>query len=186
MDDERELIRRARSGDREAFGELVRLYQVPLRAYAARYLARPEDVFDAVQDAFLDALEHLDRFDPEREFGPWLRAICRNRILNHFRSLRAGRRAAAALVDQALEEARGPMEDDLEEASRKLRALRRCVSRLDPAQRRLVEMRYRREIPLEDLSRRLGRSAAALAMALLRIRAALQKCMERGPEAETP
>ncbi len=37
-----------------------------------------------------------------------------------------------------------------------------------------------------DVARRLGRSAAALAMALLRIRAALQKCMERGLEGNAP
>ena len=131
-------------------------------------------------------LEHLDRFDLSREFGPWLRAICRNRMLNHFRSRRAARSAAAALVDQALEEARGPMEDDLEAAGAKLRALQRCVSRLEPSQRELIDLRYRREVPLEDVARRLGRSAAALAMALLRIRTALQKCMERGLEGNVP
>lgn len=186
MDDERELARRAKAGDREAFGGLVRLYQARLRAYVARYVPRPEDVFDIVQDSFLDALDHLDRFDLSREFGPWLRAICRNRMLNHFRSRRTARSAAAALVDRALEESRGPMEDDLEAAGEKLRALRRCLSRLEPAHRELIDQRYRREVPLADLARRMGRSAAALAMALLRIRASLQKCMERGLEADTP
>jgi RNA polymerase sigma-70 factor (ECF subfamily) len=184
--DERELALRAKDGDRAAFGEIARLYQARLRAYVACYVPRPEDVFDIVQDAFIDALEHLDRFDPSREFGPWLRAICRNRMLNHFRSCRAGRSAAAAIVDQALLESRGPMEDDLEAAGRRLQALQRCVSRLEPSQRELIDLRYRREVPLEDLSRRLGRSAAALAMALLRLRAALQKCMERGLEGDAP
>jgi len=184
--DERELVLRAKRGDREAFDGLVRLYQARLRAYVARYVPGPEDVFDIVQDAFIDALEHLDRFDPSREFGPWIRAICRNRTLNHFRSCRAGRSAAAALVDRALEETRGPMEDDLEAAGRKLRALQHCVGRLEASQRELIDLRYRREVPLADLARRMGRSAAALAMALLRIRAALQKCMERGLEADAP
>jgi RNA polymerase sigma-70 factor (ECF subfamily) len=186
MDDERELARRAKEGDREAFGDLVRLYQARLRAYTARYVPGPEDVFDIVQDAFIDALDHLDRFDLARDFGPWLRAICRHRMLNHFRSRRTGRSAAAALVDQALEESRGPMEDDLEAAGARLKALQRCLGRLEPSHRELIDQRYRREVPLADLARRMGRSAAALAMALLRIRAALQKCMERGLEADTP
>jgi RNA polymerase sigma-70 factor (ECF subfamily) len=77
--DERELIRLAQKGDRDAFGELVALYQARLRAYVARYVSRPDEVFDIVQDGFIDAMEHLDRFDPEKEVGPWLRAICRNR-----------------------------------------------------------------------------------------------------------
>ena len=186
MTDEIERVHRARQGDREAFGDLVRLYQARLRAYVARYVPRPDDVFDIVQDAFLDALEHLDRFDPSREFGPWLRTICRNRMLNHFRSCRTARGAAAALVDRALEESRGPMEDDLEATGERLKALQRCMSRLEPAQRELLDLRYRRGVPLAEAARRLGRSAAALAMALLRVRAALQKCMERGMEATGP
>ena len=96
--DERELIRRAQQGDREAFGQLVALYQARLRAYVARYVPRADEVFDIVQDGFIDALEHLDRFDADKEVGPWLRAICRNRMLNHFRSHRVRQNAAQALV----------------------------------------------------------------------------------------
>jgi DNA-directed RNA polymerase specialized sigma24 family protein len=37
-------------------------------------------------------------------------------------------------------------------------------------------------VPLTELARKLGRSAAALSMTLFRLRAALEKCMERGLE----
>ena len=175
--EERDLIRRAQQGDRDAFGQLVSLYQARLRAFVARYVARPDEVFDIVQDGFIDAMEHLDRFDPAKEFGPWLRAICRNRMLNHFRSNRVRQNAASALVDAALQETWGAMEDDLDDGADRVAALRRCVDRLEKSQRDLIEMRYRREVPLADLARRLGRSAAALSMSLFRLRAALEKCM---------
>jgi len=180
--EERDLLRRAQQGDRDAFGQLVSLYQARLRAFVARYVSRPDEVFDIVQDGFIDAMEHLDRFDASKEFGPWLRAICRNRMLNHFRSNKVRQNAASALVDQALQETWGAMEDDLEEGAERVAALRKCVDRLEKSQRELIEMRYRREVPLAELARKLGRSAAALSMSLFRLRAALEKCMDRGLE----
>ena len=178
--DERDLIRKAQKGDRDAFGEIVSLYQARLRAFVARYISRPDEVFDIVQDGFIDAMAHLDRFDPEKEVGPWLRAICRNRMLNHFRSNRVRQNAAAALVDAALQETWGGLEDDLEEGAERVAALRLCIDKLEKSQRELIELRYRREVPLTDLARKLGRSAAALSMSLFRLRSALEKCMERG------
>lgn len=181
--DERELILEAQRGDREAFGEIVRLYQARLRAFAARSVHRPEDVFDIVQDAFLDALRNLHRFDPAQEIGPWLRAVCRNRMLNFFRARRVRLGAAVALVEQALEERWVENEAALGEPSDEVRALQKCVDRLDAPQRELLDLRYRRNIPVNDLARRLRRSAAALSMTLFRIRAALQKCVGRRIEA---
>ena len=180
--EEKELIRLAQKGDREAFGQLVGLYQARLRAFVARYVTRPDEVFDIVQEGFIDAMQHLDRFDLDKDFGPWLRAICRNRMLNHFRSTKVRQTAAAALVGEALQETWGSMEDDLEDGVERVAALRRCIDKLEKTQRDLVELRYRREIPMNDLARKLGRSAAALSMALFRIRAALEKCMEKNLE----
>jgi RNA polymerase sigma-70 factor len=177
--EEREAIRRAQQGDRDAFGQLVALYQARLRAFVARYVSRPDEVFDIVQEGLIDALEHLDRFDPEKEFGPWLRAICRNRMLNHFRSKRVRQSAAAALVDAAIQETWGDMEDDLKAGDDRVAALRECVGELEKSQRALIQMRYHREIPLAELARKLGRSAAALSMSLFRVRAALERCVER-------
>jgi RNA polymerase sigma-70 factor (ECF subfamily) len=177
--EEKELIQAAQKGDRDAYGQLVALYQARLRAFVARYVTRPDEVFDIVQEGFIDAMQHLDRFDLDKDFGPWLRAICRNRMLNHFRSNKVRQTAAAALVDEAMHETWGDMEDDLEEGRERVTALRRCIDKLEKTQRDLVELRYRREIPLNDLARKLGRSAAALSMALFRIRAALEKCMDK-------
>src|SRR5438128_2372497 len=129
---ERDLVLMAQKGDREAFGEIVRLYQARLRAFVARTVHRAEDVFDIVQDGFLDALKNIHRFDPAQELGPWLRAVCRNRTLNFFRARRVRVAAAVALVEQALEEQWGENETSLEEASDEVRALQRCIDRLEP------------------------------------------------------
>ena len=73
-----ELVRRARKGDREAFGELVGRYQRPLMAKALRYTRQIEDADDLVQETFLRAWDKLGSFRDETRFGGWLFRILGN------------------------------------------------------------------------------------------------------------
>lgn len=73
---------RVRSGERDAFGELVERYLQRAMALAMRLLRHREDAEDLVQDAFLSALQHIDSFDLSRPFWPWLSRIIVNRGLD--------------------------------------------------------------------------------------------------------
>ncbi len=84
--DEAAWVRQAKAGDREAFSALVRTAENPPPRWVS-LSASPgrDDVHDVVQEAFIDAWRGLPRFDAEREFGPWLRAVCRNRVARFLR-----------------------------------------------------------------------------------------------------
>lgn len=77
-----ELVRRARQGDREAFGVLVRRYLRPALAVAWEFAPSREDAEDLVQEGFHRALRGLDGFGTGRPFRPWLFAIIRNTARN--------------------------------------------------------------------------------------------------------
>ncbi|HEX9968462.1 MAG TPA: RNA polymerase sigma factor [Solirubrobacterales bacterium] len=89
---ERRLVREAQAGSSEA---LTALYDAHWpRAHRAAYLvvhdaAAAEDI---AQDAFLAAVDALDRFDRRRPFGPWLHRIVVNRAIDWSRreALRRG------------------------------------------------------------------------------------------------
>jgi RNA polymerase sigma-70 factor, ECF subfamily len=68
----------AQKGDREAFGELVRRYGPAARRVARAVLHHPEDADDAAQDGFFSAWRNLNRYDPGRQFGPWMLRIVVN------------------------------------------------------------------------------------------------------------
>jgi RNA polymerase sigma-70 factor (ECF subfamily) len=172
--DESQAIGAAIAGDREAFGHLVRLHQARLRALAALSLTDREAVLDVVQESFVDAWRALDRFDRSREFGPWLRTICRNRVLKHLRDRLPRRRRELALVDEALIAA-PPAEDAAPEG--RLSTLRRCLENLDDHHRKLLERRYHDGATVQDLAQALGKSPNAVSMILLRLKAVLQRCM---------
>jgi len=68
----------AQKGDREAFGELVRRYGPAARRVARAVLHHPEDADDAAQDGFFSAWRSINRYEPGRQFGPWILRIVVN------------------------------------------------------------------------------------------------------------
>ena len=79
---ERDLVRAAQGGDREAFAGLVRMHQRRAYAVARAIVLTHEDAEDAVQDGFLHAYKALDRFIPDQSFGAWLNRIVSNAALD--------------------------------------------------------------------------------------------------------
>jgi RNA polymerase sigma-70 factor (ECF subfamily) len=72
------LIHRARSGEREAFDQLMILHQRKVVSVAWRLLGNEEDARDAAQEAFLKAYKYLHRFDADQDFAGWLYRIVVN------------------------------------------------------------------------------------------------------------
>ena len=92
------LVARARDGDGDAFGTLVRRYLPAAHGAAYALLGETADAEDVCQDAFVAALAHLDECRPEEKFRPWLLTIVRNRALDLRRRQRV--RAAEPLDDR--------------------------------------------------------------------------------------
>ena len=76
--DDRELVRRAQNGEKEAFEVLVRKHQGRVFAVAGGILRNREDVEDIAQQVFLKAYFSLKRFDQRSAFSTWLYKITVN------------------------------------------------------------------------------------------------------------
>ena len=76
--DEAELVEAARSGDRQAFDELVRRTFVDTFTLARRLTGNEEDARDVVQDAYLRAWKGIGKFRGEAAFSTWLYRITAN------------------------------------------------------------------------------------------------------------
>ncbi|VTR92582.1 rna polymerase ecf-type sigma factor : RNA polymerase sigma factor, sigma-70 family OS=Singulisphaera acidiphila (strain ATCC BAA-1392 / DSM 18658 / VKM B-2454 / MOB10) GN=Sinac_0328 PE=4 SV=1: Sigma70_r2: Sigma70_r4_2 [Gemmata massiliana] len=71
------LLARFATGDRTALDDLFRRYRGVAYRVAYRLLGREADALDAVQDGFVNALTHLDRFGGRSSFKTWLlRVVC--------------------------------------------------------------------------------------------------------------
>ena len=76
--DERQLVRKAQRGDKDAFELLVRRHQHRVFAVARGILKRQEDVEDIAQQVFVKAYFSLKRFDQRAAFSTWLYKITVN------------------------------------------------------------------------------------------------------------
>ena len=172
--DESQLVGAAQSGDREAFSALVRLHQARLRALVAMAMLPPDDVNDIVQDAFVDAFRHLDRFERGRAFGPWLRTICRNRLHNFLRDRAVRRRRELDGLEELLP---APADEEVDGVLDHLDGLRACLAGLTDRQRRTLRLRFHDGLAVKDVATRLGTSANAVSVLLGHLRSELLRCI---------
>ena len=70
-----ELVRRARFGCAESFGELAERYRPRLVVVLEKRLGQRADAEDVAQEALARAYEKLDTFDDRYRFSTWLYAI---------------------------------------------------------------------------------------------------------------
>jgi RNA polymerase sigma-70 factor (TIGR02960 family) len=89
-----DLITRARSGDGDAFEELIEPYRRELQVHCYRMLGSFQDAEDALQNTLLAAWQGLERFEGRSSIRTWLYRIATNLCLNTLRS--ASRRPAKA------------------------------------------------------------------------------------------
>ena len=81
-----DLIERARSGDQDAFRELVEPFRRDLQLHCYRILGSVHDAEDALQDTLLAAWQGLRGFEGRSSVRTWLHRIATNRCLNRLRA----------------------------------------------------------------------------------------------------
>lgn len=83
---DRDLVRRARHGDRDAAAALFRRYWRDAWRAAFAVTGRRSLADDVAADGFERAFAALGRFDERRPFGPWLHRIVVNRAIDWTRA----------------------------------------------------------------------------------------------------
>ena len=80
--DEEALVRGAKSGDLEAYDQLVRLYRERIYATIYHMTANHEDANDLAQESFIKAFQALKSFKGGSSFYTWLYRIAVNKTIN--------------------------------------------------------------------------------------------------------
>lgn len=85
--DQNELLSRFRSGDRDAFEQVFRLYLKPLRLNAFLILKNEQEAEDLVQQLFLEIWNHQLYRNIQVSLKSYLHTSVRHRCLNHIKTL---------------------------------------------------------------------------------------------------
>ncbi len=182
-DQERDCLAKARAGDGEAFGLLVRAHMKKIYALAYHMVGNAADADDVAQGAFIKAHESIERFETKASFGTWMYRITVNHALDHLRRRKhrlnfsgVSPEDGPALDPVAPDQADGPAEErDLR------RRLRAGLDRLAGEIRAAVILVYIDDFSPREAAQRLGCAEATVHWRLFRARQQLRKYFQEVP-----
>lgn len=170
--DDRELVGKAKGGDRLAFGLLVRRHQPMVFRTVLRLVGHEDDAMDLTQDAFIRAYERLQSFRGESSFGTWVCRIGINLGLNHLRT----RRPTLDPEEAGVAAPRPPSPEAVQHTITE--RLDHAISELPARQRLTLLLRVREGKTHEEIAELLdcavGTSKAAFHAAIKNLRKALE------------
>lgn len=177
-------IRRVREGDPAGFEAILRSFEWPLRTFVVAHLPPGGDADDVAQRTFLEAFKKIDVYREGTDFRAWLFSIAKYQVLAEATRLRRiadyhRRYAPVALAEELQRRVESGVDAD------RLDQLRDCLGGLNPQARDILGQRYREGLPLDEISRRSGRTVGALKKYLFTLRARLHDCIARKTATET-
>jgi RNA polymerase sigma-70 factor (ECF subfamily) len=180
--EERDLIQKILSGERDLYARLVERHQRNLYQLCLAILSDPHEAEEAAQVAFIKAYRALGSFHGDSSFRTWLTRIG----LNHCRDLLRTRKKRRFLsLEILLEEGRkvpDALIERLPEPPEPLPVLTpEMLGSLSEGERKIVELVRDREgcISYEEIGKELGLSLDGVKGRLKRARAKLHQWVEK-------
>jgi RNA polymerase sigma-70 factor (ECF subfamily) len=170
------LVGRAQSGDRAAYGELVRRFQGTVYAMALTRVHDPVEAQELAQEVFVHGMRKLPQLRDPRCFAGWLRRITARMAINRLTRRGPVSGAEPEMLDHVEGKVRGPVEEiERTEAKAELHA---GLKRLKELDRQTLEAFYLRGRSLKQMSREfetpVGTIKRRLHVARLRLKAVLE------------
>ena len=133
------LVRRAATGDKQAWGQLVDQYNRLIWSITREFKLVESDAADVVQTTWMRLIEHIDRLQHPERVGSWLAATARNECL---RCLAARKRLVLAHEDATLDGAamHEPAIDEALLAKERAAIVREAMTHLPGHWQQLMEM----------------------------------------------
>ena len=164
---EDELIRRFQNGDTEALNPLVLKYQKKIYNFLYRRVRNRESAEDLCQEVFLKAFKALPNFKGDSTFYSWIYRIAINCSIDFQRQ----RNRVKVLTFEELSYdaddvlrmmSAHPSPEVLTESEELGRIIRKAVQKLPPGQRRVFNLRHRRELAIKEIAALLNRSEGTI------------------------
>src|SRR4030095_5049817 len=168
------LVRRATSGDSEAFAQLYDAYIA--RVYRYIYFRVTDDAAaeDLTSQVFLKAWESLDRYEMgSSPFVAWLYTIARNLVIDYYRT----KKESVPLEDvHTLTHNETPVEEV--ESRFDLQAMRDALQFLTDEQQQVLILKFIAGLPNENIARIMNKREGAVRALQMRALQTMAKYME--------
>jgi RNA polymerase sigma factor (sigma-70 family) len=184
-----QLIQRAiDEEDQQAYGELLKNYRDSLYFMMLKMTGNPYDAEDLTIEAFGKAFKNLRQYTPEYAFSTWLFKIATNNCIDFMRKkskgtvslFSSGENEEDNFTVQVLADGLDPEEQFIKE--QKVDLMREVVKRLKPHYKRLIELRYFKELSYEEIVIELDLPIGTVKAQLFRARELLYNILKNSKE----
>jgi RNA polymerase sigma-70 factor (ECF subfamily) len=180
-DESARLVADIRSGSKDSFTQLVRLYQAKVRCYLGRFVRGADVVDDLAQETFISAYRSLGSYRQQSPLGLWLLGIARNLALKHLREEQRRRSREADSLEAAFSrwsEERIEEQDSAEDRhERVVAALRSCMEGLQKHSAGMIRDAYFKGRTAAEIAQESGKTEGAVWVTMMRIRQTLRECI---------
>ncbi|MCE9630448.1 MAG: sigma-70 family RNA polymerase sigma factor [Planctomycetia bacterium] len=166
---------RQASDTRERLSRLWLQAEPSVNAYVFAAVQRFQDAEDVVQQVALTAARRFEEYDDSRPFVAWALWLAKSKIIDHYRV--QGRQKlvfSEALLDHAATRLVERQEANQAGAA----ALEKCIDKLPPKSRRLLDLRYVEDASMETIARTVQSTAGSVRVMLFRVRDLLADCVK--------
>lgn len=172
MNEEQLWLEQARKGDKEAFGNLIDAYQIPVYNLAYRMLNNSGEAEEAAQEAFIRAYTRLESYNPAHKFSTWMLSITSNYCIDLLRK----RRAVLLSIDEPLGPHPALRSDRIKEPEAQVtqneqqEMVQALLADLPDDYRQAVVLRYWYELSYEEIAETMETTVSAIKSRLFRAR----------------
>ena len=169
-----DVIERARSGDRSAFGELYDAHCDAVYRYILYRVREPSDAEDLTSEVFTRAFANIHRYRWQgKSFLAWLYTIARNAVTDR----RRRQRPTVDLDDAYGLAADGPTAHDRAVRGEQVDALRGAVKHLTTEQQEVLVLRFVENMSSRQVAKVLGKNEGAIRALQFRALGRLRKLL---------
>ncbi|MCD6506639.1 sigma-70 family RNA polymerase sigma factor [Candidatus Poribacteria bacterium] len=170
------LIARCQSGDKAAFGILVRKYQDLVYRLIYRLLGETPDMEDIAQEIFIRAYKGIGRFRGDARFSTWLTRICINYCRKRRHKAKRDLISLEQFMSQGYDFADGSaMPDRILERKEYRELVRQAIDNLPQKYRIVIILRYFEAYSCEQIAEILSCPVGTVYSRLFRAHEKLRK-----------
>ena len=178
--DDLQLVAASKSGDQDAFAQLVQRYQRRVFNLVYRMLQQYEEANEITQETFLAAWQGLPAFRGDARFSTWLHRIAYNCCLKQLEQRKRDKALQVALqAEQALEGANRDKPADAElDAHVRQALIREHLSHLPAKYRIVLILRHLQDMTYEEMAEILTMPIGTIKTHLFRARNLLNERLQ--------
>jgi RNA polymerase sigma-70 factor (ECF subfamily) len=169
------LLELIAQGDDRAIRTLFARHRVRIYRFALRLVGNEATAEDLVADVFFEVWRRAGQFQGNSQVSTWLLAITRNMALSVLR-----RRSTEELDESAAEriEDSADRPDTVMQKAEQSAIIARCLKRLSPAHREIIDLVYYHEKSVDEVAKIIGIPQSTVKTRMFYARAQIAKMLQ--------